>query len=112
MKFEGPKYGRYMEEDCCTKCEYAGGYLSMGSHSIVPPMPISICPDCGGKLSPIIGRWYYSVKITWWGMEREMIKHSFVRGEEVLGTPPPPDPDNNYTLEDSINAYKAGHPHE
>jgi len=81
-KFEGPKLGRFLEEECCTKCEYAGGDWPMGYN--FPPMPISICPECGGKLTRLIGRWNYSVKVSWWGMEREVIKHNFVRGDNEL----------------------------
>jgi len=80
MKIEGPKYGRYLKEDCCTKCDYAGGHWDMGYH--MPPMPISTCPECGARLSPMIGRWCYSVEVSWFGLQRDVIKHNFERGKK------------------------------
>ena len=76
----GPQYGKYVEEDCCKNCDYAGGFVDMGYR--VPPRPVIICPECGGELSPTIGRWLYSVKVSWFGLVVESIKHKFVRRED------------------------------
>ena len=51
------KYSKYVEEKCCEDCDYAGGYQSIAR---MPSRPISICPDCGGKLIKAVGRWLYT----------------------------------------------------
>lgn len=80
------KYGIYMKELCCEDCDYAGGEMKMG---FGPPMPVSICPDCGGELAEFIGRWKYTeTKVPWWGYffvgyDSETIYHGFEKGRVV-----------------------------
>lgn len=80
MHYEAPKLGRFLEEECCPNCDYTGGFLDMGYS--VPPMPISICPECGKKLVSVTGQWNYSVKVSWFGWNRDVIRHNFVRKED------------------------------
>ena len=86
------KYGKYIEELCCVDCDYAGRYQSMGN--LAPPMPLSVCPDCGSQLKPAVGRWRYTEKKRGWWRDYligfgsiETIYHGFEKREK---TPPKP----------------------
>lgn len=105
------QYGPYIEEECCEDCGYAGGYDLMGNGR-----PVQICPDCGGKLVTVVGRWAYTEAFKWYYVFtnygcNKTTYHGFLKGRGNLGIePPPPHPDNNYTLEGSLAAYNAAHP--
>ena len=59
------QYGKYIEEECCEDCGYAGGYQNMSSR-FPRCEPIVVCPDCGGDLITAVGRWVYTESKPWW----------------------------------------------
>ncbi len=85
------KYGKYINEMCCVACDYAGEYKIMGPR--LPPMPISICPDCGGALKKEVGRWMYTViESPWWAIfgEDETTYHGFQKKKNENNEKNPP----------------------
>jgi len=84
------KYGSYVKEQCCVDCDHAGKYKDLGG--LVPPLPLTVCPKCGGRLANTLGRWKYSEEpVSWWealgsGRRTKIIKHGFERGRELSAT--------------------------
>jgi len=80
------QYNDYIQEKCCEHCDYAGKYKKMPAG--LPPMPVSICPECGGKLITMVGRWMYTViPLGLWdtfntGSRTKTVYHGFARGRE------------------------------
>jgi len=73
------QYGQYIEEDCCEDCDFAGRYNRDGK-----PIQRNICPECGGQLKFVVGRWMYTKKHSWWGDYRtETLYHGFLRGRNT-----------------------------
>lgn len=60
------KYGNYIREECCVDCDYVYDVTKLVGANM-QPIPFEICPECGGELELIIGRWKYTERKTWLG---------------------------------------------
>lgn len=60
------QYGNYLREECCEDCDYVYD-ITRYAGANMQPIHFEICPDCGGELEFIIGRWKFSEHRTWYG---------------------------------------------
>ncbi len=54
------KIGVYVENFCCTECDWYANPIS-GLHRSVTP----ICPKCGAETKTVVGRFTYTVAKRW-----------------------------------------------
>ena len=79
------KYGNYLSEECCVDCDYVFDIAKYARDNL-QAIHFKICPDCGGELEFVIGRWKFSEHRTWYG-KLVTNYHGFEKGRKTPDEP-------------------------